>query len=150
MTATVPPAPTAPAGRPDTSDHQFRSVAVRAQVAVEPRTLSQRTIVRRLRDLAATGVCPDPVIAEAATELSRLTARPDLSQMPVIDLVEQLDETGIPLAAEAAEEIRRLREMCRTLFFDCETHTSHYRPGTVTIAVPARLHALIRTEARRP
>jgi hypothetical protein len=121
----------------------------RPTVAVEPRTLSQRTLLRRLRDHIATGAAA-AVVTEAADELERLTTTPDLSALPDISLLDQLDELDHPVATAAADEILRLRAMCRSLFYDCEAHTSRYRPNSVSLVVPAQLHALIRAEARRP
>jgi hypothetical protein len=120
---------------------------------IEPRTLSQRTIARRLREAHADRIdTPTPlpgVVLEAADEIDRLTARPDIHDAPVVDLFDELLELDHPTATAGAHELARLRQIIRDLFYDCESHQIPNRPG-VRIVVPERLHDAIRNEARRP
>jgi hypothetical protein len=117
----------------------------------EPRTLSQRTIVRRL-DEAISDRHLDQLVTvatEASAELARLTHRPPLDGAPDPDLYEQLLDLEHPVASAAADEIGRLRQIIRTLYFDCESHTIP-RVSGVRMMVNDRLYDTIRTEARRP
>jgi hypothetical protein len=116
-----------------------------------PRTLSQRTIAPRLaaaieqRDLDAL----TRVGAEAVAELERLTRTPPIEGDPDPDLYELLLDLDHPVAAAAADELGRLRQIIRSVFFDCETHTIPRVRG-VRVIVNERLFDAIRTEARRP
>lgn len=117
----------------------------------EPRTLSQRTIARRLDEARAARDLDQLVTVadEAVTELERLTRRPSINGEPDPDLYEQLLDLEHPVASAAAAELGRLRQIIRSLFFDCESNTIPGYPGHRVI-VNHRLFDAIRTEARRP
>lgn len=113
----------------------------------EPRTLSQRTLARRLRAAYAEGTIT-AIGLEAADEIDRLTRRPDITDQPAPTLLEQLADLDTDLGTAAHEEILRLRQIVRSVVFDCESHEIPRYPG-IRLNIPARLWHVIRDEARR-
>lgn len=113
----------------------------------EPRTLSQRTLASRLRAAYQDGTIT-AIGLEAAEELDRLTHRPDITSPPAPALLEQLAALDTDLGTAAHDEILRLRQIIRSLVFDCESHEIPRYPG-IRLNIPTRLWNVVRDEARR-